>query len=463
MRVMTMWQKVNGALLAVLVLISAVLSEGIRTSMYQPPELRAPALPVSSAPAPADLLMPWEVFWHTPANASDDHFRVGMQDESLYAAWQFWRGVTGKNGAVPVEPLASNASVYQTALLDGGLELRLFGPVELRFWLEGLRVQPNSLPAGTAMFTRLFIPDGGTIVYLYNEFTGQAWSWTGWDIPVSQLATLGQDITEHGIPYLSLAGIPGLQVGPGVYVPAQRLRPGGEPYVTTEVGRANEIVASFFSDMSIVRRLVNVGGVVTYTDNGMRGVTVDTGKSPFKGAAFEFAEPPAGQDSQDLWTVSGALFEDAINFVAEHGGWPTDSRLSQVEQSSADGQPALQMKFNNFVNGWPLFDESDNLTVTLSNQGVHHYYRHLYVPVAGERNAWTNLYAMPAERALRSIDWANNDQMLVNIHIGYYMRSELNVPNDPKGEALQPVWVFVLRDGRRLWVNPAWDPQGQNP
>lgn len=434
-----MRERLKSVILLTLVLTSLYMTGQLWRDIYSPPQQPTSGIDVTS-PEPLALLVPVAATLHTDSAARQ--FAPG--DPGYSVAWDGFRSII--QGAHLVSVRLTNEAEWKKAMNSSSVELRLAGKVQLRMWLEALGIQPNYLSSEYS-FDRVLFSTNSSNVYFWDSATSTFVIWDNIapkDDPnrvkdraamvVSSLNTLGSGYSLRLLdpPYRAMAA-------PWVYIPRN---PGDWPqlWARSEKSKSQQLVSSFFNDWSLVRRIGMRDGRIHYTD-GNRGVDLDLD------GAIEFYEEQWFKPGADIHRTASMIFSSGLSFVARHGGWPDEARLTLMEaQLSKQGIPYWHFEFapfttvvvGNIRHYVPIVTYRQQIAVGVTERAASpalEYLRYLYYPLGTGASPIT---LMSAERALMVAEKSLiPDKMITNMYVGYYQREI-----DQAEELLFPVWVI---------------------
>lgn len=127
-----------------------------------------------------------------------------------------------------------------------------------------------------------------------------------------------------------------------------------------------QIASKFFPDFSITRRIQERDGTVIYTD-GQQGLRF------YDDGAFEY-NMPVSKDTKRAQSLNEG-FNTAIDFIATHGGLPTDAYLASYEEINGPSGPIYIFKFKICANGFKIINTDDFINITVDGNQVKNYYR----------------------------------------------------------------------------------------
>jgi len=396
-------------------------------------------------PDPLSMLAPVAATIHPGSGIGTLQFAAGTQGFST--AWEAFRDLV--KGAHLVSLRTSSEAELKKAFAGDSVELKLAGRTQLRLWLEAIGSQPNYLPTEHS-FDRVLISSQSPNIYFWDSVLGTYASWDNIapkerpDLVKEQAvkvveglknATSGYAMRLLDPPYRALAA-------QWVYIPRN---PGSWPqlWARSDKNRSQQLVAGFFDDWSLVRRIPIRDGKVHYTD-GSRGVYLEAS------GAIEYYEslwlPP--RQGLDINSVASSVLSEGLSFVAKHGGWPTDARLTLMETQVRQGIPMWNFEFVPYTTidvgtvkkYVPVVSYRTQISVGVTDRAASpalEYERYVYIPLS---TGASPLPILPAETALMV---AERENMLIpgvlvtDMYIAYFQRQI-----DQTEELLYPVWVI---------------------
>ncbi|MBT9176874.1 MAG: hypothetical protein DDT20_01197 [Firmicutes bacterium] len=441
-----MKERLKSLLLAVLVLTSVTMSSEVWLGKYHappPPPVRESVTP----PAPAAVVAPVAVYVHAAPHART--FSPG--DPVFDATWQHLQSLL--NTAATFTVRVSTPSEWERALRAGGLEYRFSGPLQLTLLLEAIgRPQKSGAPAQSA--DRLMLSRQSNYLYLLDTQSSRFFAWenagaapgtTVRDENSRQLDWVaaqqsGQKLRQLTSPWRARAAA-------WVYVPDS---PGVWPQllVSHERQASPALANSFFSDISLVRRVGERDGRVSLTD-GVRHVYLHA-DGTVQYVATSWFVPTA-----DIATEAKGALTRGLSFIAQHGGFTEHVRLRTAAVEPARGEAVAQIQFEfrpyarlslgGVVHFVPVVAWGPQLIVAVNEREVAYYYRSLYNPIA---DGASPTRVISAEGALRALEPSLSPGRLITaMYLGFYQREIDHVT-----EFLYPVWV-VEQSEERFLVN----------
>jgi len=217
--------------------------------------------------------------------------------------------------------------------------------------------------------------------------------------------------------YANLTADVNLKVVGDVYV---SLSPYELPVYTVKWEQISEeqIATKFFPDFSITRRIQERDGTVIYTD-GQQGLRF------YNDGSLEYNMPV----SRDMKKVQSFYesFKTAVDFIAAHGGLPTNAYLASYEEQSDPSAATYVFKFKISANGFKIINMDDFVNITVEGGQVKNYFRN---PTFSTRQIGILDLMTPVE-VLNTAVSTKNIKIVNDIYPAYMLES---------GE-LKPVWV----------------------
>lgn len=220
-----------------------------------------------------------------------------------------------------------------------------------------------------------------------------------------------------------------LEVVPGIWVPADGYQV-ATAHVTDDPLKPDALVRSFFADMSVVRRIVERDGTVMYTD-GVQLLRV------YPNGRVEYSRPePADQAGSASFSDS---LDEALAFVAVHGGWLVDTAVVQASQDQSANHLGFGLEFA----GLPIVEQQPPLQVSLNAHGVIALRRAMEPPQGPADSPAT---AISATRALDLAAASRNNRpgRVTDMYLAYVRTT---------GRVLRPAWIVALDSGETLAVD----------
>lgn len=402
---------------------------------YLPP--RQTNVSVDGEPEPLEVLAPIAINLHLPS--SSRQFSPG--DAGFEATWSTFRQIV--KGAPSVNVSTTTEEEWRKALTSGSIELRLAGIVQLRMWLEALSIQPSDLTNYEYSFNRVLLSASSNSIYFWDTINSRYLLWehvSPKDQPTQVKEAVAQTLTTlqglvsgHELrrldpPYRALAA-------PWVYIPRY---PGEWPqlWARGEKSKIQQIVNTFFADMSLVRRIEQRDGRIHFTD-GSRSVFLEPD------GAIEYIESQWFIPKRDIHATASLILSSGLRFVAIHGGWPGDARLTRMDTVINQSIPYIHFEFAPFttvmVGGVPQYVSivsfGQQLSLNVTERLVSEYERFVYTPL---QTGASPIPVMAAETALRvAEERLKPDVLITDMYLAYYQRDI-----DQTEELLFPVWVI---------------------
>jgi len=442
-----MREKLKSLLLLILVTTSFAMSSEVWLDRYRAPTPPPPREEIAPPPF-ADLMAPVAV--HAHAERSARTFSPG--DPVYDVTWEYLRGLLAPATTSVVR--GATQSEWERALRAGSLEFKLSGPVQLAMWLEELGVNPEALSPAFTM-DRIMLSRQSNHLFFLNTRTVTFFIWENAGAPtpqagvreavVRQLDWVATQQSGQSLRQLASAWRP--RAATWVTVPDS---PGRWPQllVSHERPQSLELVNSFFSDISLVRRVVERDGRTSFTD-GRRHVYLHVDGTVQYVATSWFVPV------HDIAVKAAATMTRGLSFVARHGGFTEHMRLSHMAVDPARGQSVAQIKgefvpYAKFtVQGVPHFvplvSWGPQLTIAVNEREVAYYQRSLYHPIT---DGASPTQVIAAEAALLALEPSlSRGQLITAMYLGFYQREI-----DHIAEFIYPVWV-VEQGEERFLVN----------
>lgn len=442
-----MWERAKTALLVALIISSLVLTGQMRLAYYSAQQPGPPSTDLKQ-PEPLEVLSPTAIHVHT-----DRGSRLYPPSDPVYAAsWRHFRNLV--SGAAALTDLkVATPTEWERALRTGSVELKLGGQVQLRMWLEALAVQPSGLSLEHNV-DRVLVSRHTNHVYFLNTRQGKYYVWENASIS-NQPSKVREETAKHldwvqeqkaGVAIRQLTSAFRSRASAWVYVPSS---PGAWPQllVSHEKGRSQQLANSFFTDLSLVRRVGERDGRVSLTD-GLRHVYLHADGTVQYVATTWFNSNP-----DTIYSYSTAALNKSLAFVARFGGWPEEVKLSLMEIEPKQGQDVAKIHFEfipytgitvqGVAHYVPIVSWRQQIAVTINEKEVSDYQRSLYHPI---RDGASPTQIIAAESALRAIEKSLIPGFIIsNVYLGYYQR-DIDQPE----EFLYPVWV--IEQGEEIFM-----------
>lgn len=433
-----MRERIKSLVLIFLVLMSFYMTGQTWLVNYAP--LQPPSSDVEVVqPEPQEILTPSAINLHVESGPRQYY----PGDAGFEDAWSLFRGLI--SGAPSVSVRVSTQAAWLQAISAGSIELKLTGRVPLRMWLEALSIQPWGLTKDYSV-NRVLISSNSNAVYFWNTHESLFLVWDNVS-PHNNLGKVKEEVSEavERLSKLTFGQALRLldppyrnQAAPWVYVPRT---PGAWPELqaSSEQGKSQEIVDSFFSDLRLVRKIGLREGRMLFS-YGAVDVHVDSNGSIQYSNSVYLGVP------QDIQARASAMLSSALDFVARHGGWPAEARLSLMEQRN---QEHMHLEFVPFatitvagsIRYAPIVSYrsqiSLNVTEGVSERVVSEYSRFVYNPLQAGPSLYTVRNPEDALKVAEEQGALISNLQITDVYLGYYQR-----PIDQSEEFLFPVWVI---------------------
>lgn len=228
-------------------------------------------------------------------------------------------------------------------------------------------------------------------------------------------------------------------VVPGTFVP--RSPPPMAPMsVQREPTGSTGLLAAFFVDVTILRRIEERDGALIYSD-GQRGVRI------YPSGAIEYGQ----HRSSGIETDKRVALEQATTFAKQHGGLPGTVFVDRIwTQKGSRDNTAVRFYFR--YSGVPVVGPRGIIEVMISPKDVESFVRNFRLP-AGP--VGTPRHVIHASDALAAVADAL-PKLLPDADPGQVMSmvlAYLNSGPEEGLEPLQPVWVVEFTEGYSFTVN----------
>lgn len=438
-----MKERLKSLLLCVLVLTSITMSSEVWLGHYLVPP-PPPARETVTPPALTAVVAPVAVYAHDTPHART--FSPG--DQVFDATWEELQSLLRTVTTLAIR--VSTQGEWERALRAGSLEYKFSGPVQLTLLLEAIGVPPKSgAPAHSV--DRIMLSRHNNHIYLLNTQAARFLVWENApgtavrDAVSGQLERVaaqqsGQRLRPLATPWRTRAASwVFVQDSPGVWP---------QLLVSHERQASPALANSFFSDISLVRRVGERDGRVSLTD-GERHVYLHA-DGTVQYVATSWFVPTA-----DITTAAKQALTRGLSFIAQHGGFTEHMRLRATEVEPARGEAVAQVQFEfrpyaklslaGVVHFVPVVSWGPQLIFSVNEREVAYYYRSLYSPIA---DGASPTRVISAESALRALEPTLAPGRLISaMYLGFYQREIDHVT-----EFLYPVWV-VEQGEERFLVN----------
>ena len=431
-----MRERLKSIFLLIIICTSFYMTAKLWINDYSPPPQTSAPVDIIE-PEPLDVLAPAVINLHL--TSSSRQFSPG--DAGFEAAWSTFRQLISRAPSVNVS--ATTESEWKKALAGGSIEFKLAGKVQLRMWLEALSIQPSDLTNYDYSFDRVLLSAASNNIYFGDTLNSKYLIWSSVspkeqpsgvkDDVAKALAVLQTLQTGHALrsltpPYSSLAA-------PWVYVPVD---PGAWPQLKArgEKDKSQQVANGFFADVSLVRKIAQRDGRIHFTD-GSRGVYLEPD------GAIEYYDTQWFSSERDINANASLILSSALKFVAIHGGWPGEARLTRMEPALNQSLPYIHFEFVPFTTVWirgvpqyvPVVSYSQQVSLNVTERLVSEYKRFTYVPL---QTGAGPMGVLAPERALRVAEnHLEPDVLITDMYLAYYQRDI-----DQTEEWLFPVWVI---------------------
>ncbi|WP_350343638.1 two-component system activity regulator YycH [Proteinivorax tanatarense] len=207
-----------------------------------------------------------------------------------------------------------------------------------------------------------------------------------------------------------------------VFVPTERQEM-LELRVSTKETDSYALKKSFFPTLT-AREIQEKDGSTIITD-GISGLRIYPDNVYEYTSAKEVAGPVYLPADQNL--------ENAVDFVAKHGGWPSRNSFLRRVNKIDPYYSQVSFEFSYYEYGYPIVAEQSSIEITLQGGEVTRYYRNTVSPInlkfdSVNRNIINYLFAL-------NIAEKEEIGKVRKMYLAYYLESENN-------DALEPVWVI---------------------
>lgn len=431
-----MREKLKSIFLLVIICTSFYMTAQLWINDYSPPPQTSAPVDIIE-PEPLDVLAPAVINLHLAS--SSRQFSPG--DAGFEAAWSTFRQLISRAPSVNVS--ITTESEWKKALGGGSIEFKLAGKVQLRMWLEALSIQPSDLTNYEYSFDRVLLSAASNNIYFWDTLNSKYLIWSSVSpkeqpssfkddvekaLAVLQTLESGHAVRQLDPPYRALAA-------PWVYIPRN---PGAWPQLRArgEKNKSQQVVNGFFKDISLVREITQRDGRIHFTD-GSRGVYLEPD------GAIEYYDTQWFSSERDINANASLILSSALKFVAIHGGWPGEARLTRMEPALNQSLPYIHFEFVPFttvlIRGVPQYvpvvSYSQQISLNVTERLVSEYERFAYVPLQ------TGASPFPVLNPERALKVAENhlkpNALITDMYLAYYQRDI-----DEAEEWLFPVWVI---------------------
>lgn len=431
------WEDAKSAVLALLVVLSLVLSFGLWWSAAGPlkgEELwkqETPSLP--PLPDWSRVVVPTRLLVHA---SGDRHLLFSMGSDGYREIWEGGCLRTGLlDGVGP--PVTQPLRDAEVRALEGGmlLEARFATPLPGSLVARAYRLRGD---VGDSVEALVFTPERWP--YIAIRRAGQLYPLEGAaerDFRllaqiVSRLASSGVMAPQGAIPLISPALPEGWEASPGLWVPKAATVPRLVAGFVPPPGYGHTLVGQFFADPTVVRRIEERDGATIFTD-GRSGLRV----YPSGALEYNTPRPPPARGG----IGAEAALSVALSFLATHGGIPADMLLWGCWPVREEGGQAWALGMGLAAHGLVVLAPGGAVSLAVGDQGLYGYRAAAWLPwqeTAGSHRI------MPAQEALVRLAPRHPGRVLVeDMYLAY-------VGNPVVAGELRPTWV--VRTGAALWA-----------
>jgi hypothetical protein len=231
----------------------------------------------------------------------------------------------------------------------------------------------------------------------------------------------------------------GVGVSDGVFLPVASPEAAALS-LEAEAADVQAILAGFFVDPSVVRRIEERDGAIIYTD-GSIGLRV------YPWGGLEYATPftDIGPEFPNL----AEALRKSVDFVAQHGSWPENPFLTSWSPTLLGGMAeGLSLRFSYTIDSRPVISSGFPLEVSVGGQEVAGYRRNVLCPVGEQHSASRVIRPLDAIRAVVDGQDVRLEGTVTDVYLGYWVKAG----EDLKGLAV-PVWVVTMEGDRPVLVD----------
>lgn len=255
------------------------------------------------------------------------------------------------------------------------------------------------------------------------------------------------DMINRGTPYsyIFLNDVDPERYSDIVFIPTdidKHSMPKLSSYSETDINTSEDIAAYFFKDPSTLRSIVDPAGTVIYTDGEKQGVRIS------KSGVIEYVNySTQTRNDRSNFTIMDAI-NIATNFVNSHMGFPKDSYISSIEQTTINNKLySCIIRYNYRYEGIPIVNDEVNMDnpieVEIVNGEVKRYRRVVKtIKITGQEKSLKNpleiidiLYIRLIHDKKINID----DIMIKDIYLSY-LEYGLSTPT-----SMIPVWIVEVQ------------------
>ncbi len=162
---------------------------------------------------------------------------------------------------------------------------------------------------------------------------------------------------------------------PGVYLPTGEI---SLPTFKAAVEKlpVDSVIGTFFADLSLVRTIQERDGAAIYTD-GQRALRL------YPSGVLEYGYPSLRAKGALL--ALDAAWERGRHFVEQHGGWPSEIRIGEIEREHRPEGEYCHLSYRQYEKGIPILLPDPALGLSVHSGGVTDYGRQIitYFPLEG--------------------------------------------------------------------------------
>ena len=205
----------------------------------------------------------------------------------------------------------------------------------------------------------------------------------------------------------------------------------------------DQLLKTFFVDYNLVRAIEGKDGNLIYTD-GEKGLRLTK-------AYLEFSNPRYEQNTAAISYYEALTSSNS--YIAHHGGWLPDLRLSTLETTGGSQAGAYVAQWQIFIEGFPLFTKVKTKAV-VNDRGLVYYSRALFQideSLPGENSrVETAGWAEALEKAISLLDeerfGVRKYLKIEAMGLGYV------VVASAQSYLAEPVW-FIQINGKEIFLN----------
>jgi len=381
---------------------------------------------------PADFLMPSRIASHHGNGAFSLFSRGTPAYDEAWNEGEPLKLVTGE-----IAGTAAGDEADRARRQGVGIEFMLAVAVPFSQWLEHMGIEA---PADWDFPTsRFFLTTAGNRAFVRTSPGSYKVINLTVDPQVLKAALTPSPSGPGDGAWLLSAEAAGVGVSDGVFLPVTSPE-AAVLHLEAEAADVQAILAGFFVDPSVVRRIEERDGAIIYTD-GSIGLRV------YPWGGLEYATP-FSDIAREFPRLTEALRKSA-DFVAQHGSWPENPFLTSWSPALLGGMAeGLSLRFSYTIHSRPVISSGSPLEVSIGGQEVAGYRRNVLCPVGEQHSPTRVIRPLEAIRAVVAGQDGRLEGTVIDVYLGYWVRGG----EDLKGLAV-PVWVVVMDGDRPMLVD----------